>query len=231
MYYFIDPMTESDIEQVQQIERRSFTTTWSPNTYRHELRTPSNSRYIVARTSPVPPPPRAPTGRVRRGILASLFPAWFGSESDPMVSACPIVGYGGLWISVDEGHITTIAVMPEYRGRGIGELVLNGLIDQALALNADMLTLEVRVSNTSAQQLYLKYGFHPSGTRPRYYTDNSEDALIMWTEPIRSPSYQERIQRLRELLFNRLRQDAAAPPPPPGSDPTSSPLRPSHLPE
>jgi ribosomal-protein-alanine N-acetyltransferase len=213
VYYFIEPMVEGDIEQVQAIERRSFSTPWSASTYRHELRSTSNSRYIVARASSTPPPPRDEGQTTRRGLLASLLPILFGAAPSRMSSPYPVVGYGGLWLSVDEGHITTIAVAPEYRGRGIGELLLNGLIDQALALNADMLTLEVRVSNVVAQQLYLKYGFHPSGKRPRYYTDNGEDALIMWTEPIHSAAYQNRLHQLRELLFARLRQEAGEPPP------------------
>jgi [ribosomal protein S18]-alanine N-acetyltransferase len=213
MYYFIEPMLESDIEAVQAIEQRSFSTTWSANTYRHELRHPSNSRYIVGRSSTTPPPPRGGAQAPRRGLLASLFPSIFSGPVAPAPSPHPIVGYGGLWLSVDEGHITTIAVAPEYRGRGIGELILNGLIDQGMALNADMLTLEVRVSNVVAQQLYLKYGFKAAGTRPRYYTDNGEDALIMWTESIHSQAYQDRLHDLREKLFDRLRHEAAEPPP------------------
>lgn len=212
MYYFIEPMTEQDIERVQEVERQSFTTSWSASTYRNELRNPTNSRYIVARSSPTPPPPRTDQAGARRGVLAGLLGALLGAPP-PQTSPYPLVGYGGLWLSVDEGHVTTIAVAPAYRGRGIGELLLNGLIDQALAMNADILTLEVRVSNIVAQQLYLKYGFRPFGSRPRYYTDNGEDALIMTTESIRSPAYQERLRRLRELLFERLRQEAAAPAP------------------
>ena len=150
---------------------------------------------------------------MRRGLLATLF----GAAHRPARNPHPIVGYGGLWLNVDEGHVTTIAVAPEYRGRGIGELLLNGLIDQALSLHTDMLTLEVRVSNIVAQQLYLKYGFRTSGTRPRYYTDNGEDALIMWTESVRTPAYQDRLRRLREQLFTRLREEAGAPPPAAGS--------------
>src|SRR4051812_26883259 len=205
-------MAENDIERVQEIERRSFTTTWSANTYRHELRHPANSRYIVARASTTPPPPRHSGQSSRRGLLANLLPSIFGTTPQP-ASPYPIVGYGGLWLSVDEGHVTAIAVAPEYRGRGIGELVLNGLVDQAISLNADMLTLEVRVSNLVAQQLYLKYGFRPAGTRPRYYTDNSEDALIMWTESIHSTAYQDRLFKLRGQLFDRLRLEAGEPPP------------------
>jgi ribosomal-protein-alanine N-acetyltransferase len=217
VYYFIEPMVEDDIEHVQQIERRSFSTPWSANTYRHELRSASNSRYIVARVSPTPPPPRDARMPPRRGLLASLLPGLFGPAQLAARSPHQIVGYGGLWLNVDEGHVTTIAVAPEYRGRGIGELLLNGLIDQALALNTDMLTLEVRISNIVAQQLYLKYGFRPSGTRPRYYTDNGEDALIMWTESVRTPTYQERLRKLREQLFARLREEAGAPPPSAGA--------------
>jgi ribosomal-protein-alanine N-acetyltransferase len=219
VYYFIEPMVEDDIEQVQQIERHSFSTPWSANTYRHELRSASNSRYIIARTSPTPPPPRDERPATRRGLLSSLLPGLLGMGQRAPRSPYQIVGYGGLWLNVDEGHITTIAVAPEYRGRGIGELLLNGLIDQALALNTDMMTLEVRVSNIVAQQLYLKYGFRASGTRPRYYTDNGEDALIMWTDSVRTRGYQERLRRLREQLFTRLREEAGVPPPSAGALP------------
>lgn len=215
MYYFVERMTEEDIDQVQAIERVSFSTLWSANTYRHELRSSTTSRYIVARASPTPPPPRTEPSVSRRGLLASLLPMLFGQQTPNR--HVPIVGYGGVWLSVDEGHITTIAVAPAYRGRGIGELLLNGLIDQALDMHAHMLTLEVRVSNIVAQQLYLKYGFRPAGTRPRYYTDNGEDALIMWTDPIRSPAYQEKLQQLRERLFARLREEALEPSPLPNN--------------
>lgn len=213
VYYFIEPMAEADIERIQAIERQSFSTLWSASTYRNELKNPSNSRYIVARASPVPPPPQRADMPKKRGVLSEIVSALFGAPPALDPSPHPIVGYGGLWLAVDEGHITTIAVDPTYRGRGIGELLLNGLIDQAMQLNADILTLEVRVSNVVAQQLYLKYGFKPFGTRPRYYTDNNEDAIIMSTETVRAPIYQERLKQLRASLFERLRHEAADSPP------------------
>lgn len=91
-----------------------------------------------------------------------------------------IIGYGGVWIIVDEGHITNIAVHPDYRGRGIGNYIVEGLIDICEKNGIYNMTLEVRVSNYVAQSLYRKYGFKEAGIRPRYYSDTNEDALIMW---------------------------------------------------
>jgi ribosomal-protein-alanine N-acetyltransferase len=213
MYYFIEPMAEDDIPEVQQIESQSFSTPWSANTYRREIRNQSSCRYLVARSSPTPPPSRAngaPLAR-RAGLISQLFAALFPpAASSPQ--GCPIVGYGGLWLTVDEAHVTTIAVDPQHRGFGVGELMLNGLIDAAYELQAKMLTLEVRVSNAVAQRLYIKYGFQPAGTRPRYYTDNGEDALIMWTEAIDTPEYQGRLSELRRQLYTRLQSQAAGRP-------------------
>jgi len=212
MYYFIEPMAEDDISQVQQIESQSFTTPWSANPYRREIRNHQSCRYIVARASPTPPTPRQEQPR-RNGLLGQLFSALFPPAA-PTPGGLPVVGYGGLWLTVDDAHITTIAVDPAHRGRGVGELLLNALIDHAFELQARMLTLEVRVSNTTAQRLYLKYGFQPGGTRPRYYTDNNEDALIMWTEPIDTSEYKARLSELRRQLFARLQGQAQGNPVP-----------------
>lgn len=210
MYFFIEPMRESDVPRVQEIERLSFTTPWSAATYLRELRSTSEARYVVARSSEVPPREIETNLPPRRRWLASLLPGIFGSIST--ASPYPVVGYGGVWITVDEGHITTIATALEVRGQGVGELVLNGLIDAARELGADVLTLEVRVSNVIAQNLYRKYGFEARGTRRRYYTDNNEDALIMWTNSISTQAYQYRLHELRTRLAERLRsQDSVTP--------------------
>jgi ribosomal-protein-alanine N-acetyltransferase len=147
----------------------------------------------------------------RSGLIGQIFAALF-PPAHGLSAAYPIVGYGGLWLTVDDAHITTIAVDPPHRGFGVGELLLNGLIDSAYELKARMLTLEVRVSNTVAQRLYIKYGFQPAGTRPRYYTDNGEDALIMWTEAIDTPEYQARLSELRRQLYTRLQSQSAGGP-------------------
>ncbi|AAK80784.1 ribosomal-protein-alanine N-acetyltransferase [Clostridium acetobutylicum] len=91
-----------------------------------------------------------------------------------------VVGYGGLWLIIDEGHITNIAVHPEFRGMGIGNKILEELIKLCEKRNIPSMTLEVRISNTIAQNLYKKFGFKEAGVRKKYYGDNDEDALIMW---------------------------------------------------
>ncbi|QKI80875.1 ribosomal protein S18-alanine N-acetyltransferase [Kroppenstedtia eburnea] len=93
-----------------------------------------------------------------------------------------IIGYGGMWLIMDEAHITNIAVHPDWRGQGIGESMFDYLMALAHLSGAEKMTLEVRVSNEIAQNLYRKKGFQATGIRPRYYTDNQEDALIMWAE-------------------------------------------------
>lgn len=91
-----------------------------------------------------------------------------------------VVGYGGMWLIVNEAHITNIAVKKEYRGLGIGNRILEAMIYFCTSKGIDSMTLEVRVSNIVAQNLYKKYGFRESGIRPKYYSDNDEDAVIMW---------------------------------------------------
>lgn len=91
-----------------------------------------------------------------------------------------VVGYGGFWLIAGEGHITNIAIHKEYRGLGIGNLLMEGLIMIGRANNCEAMTLEVRKSNIVAQNLYKKYGFIEEGIRPNYYSDVGEDAIIMW---------------------------------------------------
>lgn len=95
-----------------------------------------------------------------------------------------IIGYAGTWHIIDEGHITTIAVKKDYQRNHIGDAIIQKIIDDCYRDGIKYLTLEVRVSNVPAIKLYEKYGFQSLGTRKGYYQDNSEDALIMWTENI-----------------------------------------------
>lgn len=92
------------------------------------------------------------------------------------------VGYVGIWLVADEGHITNVAVHPEYRSRGVGRKLMEAITELALRRGARRLTLEVRKSNVRAQHLYTSLGFASAGIRRGYYRDNNEDAIIMWRE-------------------------------------------------
>ena len=91
-----------------------------------------------------------------------------------------VIGFAGVWTIVDEGHITNIAVRPNFRENGIGSMLLSSLIEHCKNWGCTSLTLEVRASNTPAQNLYKKYNFKEEGIRKKYYKDNNEDAIIMW---------------------------------------------------
>ncbi len=152
-----------------------------------------------------PWPPRAYRQELESNRLAHYLVALIGER---------IVGYGGIWLMVDEAHVTTFAVHPAYRRRRIGERMLIALLDLAVDRGAREATLEVRLSNLAARRLYEKYGFRPVGIRPRYYSDNQEDALIMTTEPLATPVMRDRIARLRAAV------DAG---PAPGPEPDAEP--------
>ena len=114
-----------------------------------------------------------------------------------------VVGFAGIWMMVDEAHITTFAVRTSWRRQGIGERLLLALLDIAKARGAREATLEVRPSNHPARRLYEKYGFVLVGVRPRYYSDNNEDALIMTTDTLDGRQMHARIAALRKAVARR----------------------------
>lgn len=136
-----------------------------------------------------------PANAYRQEIETNRLAAYLVAEAEGVV-----VGYAGLWLVIDEAHVTTFAVAPARRREGIGEQLLATLLDIALARQAREATLEVRLSNLAARRLYEKYGFRPVGIRPRYYSDDNEDALIMTTEPLAAPVMLDRLARNRAAL-------------------------------
>ena len=200
--YVIEPMRLRDVTEVMEIERLSFPTPWSARAYRYELQENNLSHYLVAR-------PQRPLAKKEPGF-------WAGPRRERLVerlrrslgvAASPgigILGYGGFWLMAGEAHISTIAVRPEWRRRGIGELVLVAMLERAVELGGDLATLEVRVSNVAAQSLYQKYGFAKVGLRPHYYSDRGEDALIMTTKHLTSAAFQSGFQRLKAELRPKL---------------------------
>ena len=117
-----------------------------------------------------------------------------------------LVGFAGFWLIADEIHISTIATHPQWRGRGLGELLLLNLLFQAYTLPANMVTLEVRCGNQVAQALYRKYQFEEVGTRPRYYRDTGEDALLMTMASLNA-AYHHFLEEQKAALYLRLHSE------------------------
>ncbi len=111
-----------------------------------------------------------------------------------------VVGFGGVWLMVDDAHVTTIGVHPDWRRQGIGRRLLVALIDLADMLRASRVTLEVRDGNLGAQALYAELGFSVAGRRPNYYTDDGEDALVMTTPGLHSPVMLRAVARARQRI-------------------------------
>jgi ribosomal-protein-alanine N-acetyltransferase len=210
----IEPMRLEHIPVVAAIERRCFTQPWPQNAYRREIQTNKMAHYFVVRVfeSDEPAPvtdARQAAEAAENGLFGRLSRLLRGPLEPPPTPALEaelrsIIGYAGLWLMTDEAHITTIAVDPDFQGNGLGELLLVALIDRARQIGARWLTLEVRVTNDVAQRLYEKYTFKEMGIRRRYYSDNGEDALVMWTDPIDSDTFQDTLARNREALTRRL---------------------------
>ena len=116
-----------------------------------------------------------------------------------------VVGYAGLMCYGDEAHVTTIAVDPDHQRRKIGTRPLYELIEEAIRMGARAVSLEVRWSNTGAQDLYAKFGFRPVGKRKNYYQETNEDALVMWADDVRSPDYRERLEQILSQVPDGIR--------------------------
>ena len=207
--YVIEPMQLPDVDEVMEIERVSFSTPWSARAYRYELQENNLSHYLVARPQrPLAKKEPGPKAGRREGLVERLQRS-LGMTEPPETD---ILGYGGFWLMAGEAHISTIAVRPEWRRRGIGELMLVAMLEQAVELGGDLATLEVRVSNVAAQSLYQKYSFAKVGLRPHYYSDRGEDALIMTTKRLTSAAFQSGFQRLKAELRQKLVERATPQP-------------------
>lgn len=210
----LDVMTQNDVPDVGRVERLCFPNPWPASAYRRELQNPAQNYYVVLRQQP----PAAvndneeahanqgENGQAKRPLpRRSLLPLHIGKrQPEPAQAQGHLVGFAGMWMAFDEAHVTTIGVDPSLRGHGLGELLFLCMVDEALARGALWLTLEVRVSNLQAQALYRKYGFTVHGTRKRYYSDNGEDALIMWSRALTDPDVRAEIEMRREELERRL---------------------------
>jgi ribosomal-protein-alanine N-acetyltransferase len=185
--FMVEPMTLADLDQVMEIEQVAFPTPWSVRAYRYELTRSDHSVFLVVREA------SESSGR-RWKLLRQL----------QLLKPGKVLGYAGCWLLVDECHVSTIAVHPEWRGRGLGALLLVSLMQRGIELGALRATLEVRISNLAAQSLYHRCGFAIVSLRRQYYADN-EDAYIMATPHFESPEFQAKLRKCRQQLRDRLR--------------------------
>ena len=185
----IELMREADVATVQEIEREIFATPWPRNAYYRELASRASAHYIVLR---------------QEGLLESP-PGFKAPDLDPT-----IVGYGGMWRMYDEAHVTTIGVRRDLHHRGYGRIVFAGLVQAAYDMGAKWVTLEVRTTNENAMKMYEGFSFKVIGRRKGYYTDNGEDAIVMWSDSIHSPrfrrAYEQNLERI-EADVKGLRRD------------------------
>jgi ribosomal-protein-alanine N-acetyltransferase len=209
--FVVEPMRLEHIPAVSAIEKLSFPQPWPQNAYRREITENRMAHYVVARRladptdqparpEPTPPPQSGDLfGRIGR-LLRPSEPRSPQLEEELR----SIVGYAGIWVMTDEAHITTIASHPDVRGMGVGEFLLVALIHRGMEIGARWMTLEVRASNSIAQNLYRKYTFKEMGVRRRYYSDNGEDALVMWTDALDAESFQATFAVNERKLAERL---------------------------
>lgn len=184
--YALRDMRRSDIPQVLEIDRASFPIPWSEKTYIFEVTNRETSHLVVLEQTPLKSTPLQGLEQFVRRMLG---------QNDQH----PIVGYGGCWLIAGEGHISTIAVHPDFRGRGLGELLLAGMLQRTMNMGAEYSVLEVRESNKAAQALYEKYEYTVVGRRKGYYHDNGEDALLMEVRPLDETYYQRFVARVKML--------------------------------
>lgn len=167
-------MQTNDIRQVSAIDHLSFDPPWPSNSYTFEINQSTVSHMVVLVESDTnDSDPISPDKPLRRFINQLR-----GRATAPHINH-KIVGYGGLWKIADEAHISTIAIHPDYRGNSYGEILLAGMYYKAITLNANYIVLEVRVSNTVAQNLYRKYNFENFDIKKNYYRSDNEDAYDM----------------------------------------------------
>ena len=191
----VEPMQVAHLPAVMEIEREAFPLPWPEHAYRYELTKNKLAHYyVLSPRRPAPPPTPLP-------LWQRL---WQAIGRRPTARVGPVLGYGGFWLMADEAHISTLAVRADWRRRGLGELLLVAMLDEARRLGAERATLEVRVSNRAAQALYAKYGFEQTGRRKAYYSDSGEDALILTTPEFASPTYRELLNARRNELGQRL---------------------------
>jgi ribosomal-protein-alanine N-acetyltransferase len=202
MSFAIRSMDLVDSLSLSNIERDAFPTQRPPTPFKRDIHN-AKVRYLVAYKRSEETQAKPPGNAEKRGALQRVLDRLSGRNPEDTRSDPNTVGYIGSLYQLDEVHITAVGVRVAYRGKGIGELLLIAGLELAQLRGAREATLEVRVSNDVAQSLYRKYAFESKGIRPKYYTDNNEDAMIMTTPDIQSEEYKALLISLTQTHNSR----------------------------
>ncbi len=198
--YVLRKMQHSDIPQVVDIDQKAFPIPWTANVYRYEIGQNTLSTMVVLSLTS---PEQDESSDGSSGITGLLDRLFGNNTPDPG----QIVGYGGFWFSQGEAHISTIASHPDYRRQGLGEILLAGMIQRAIYMNARVISLEVRITNAAAIALYHKHEFTQFGVKDRYYRDNGENAYDMRVSPVDAPYIERAAQRWAAIQERTALQD------------------------
>lgn len=174
----LHPLTAQDLDAVVALDQLCFGGLWTRSGYERELESPCSQILVL-----------------KAGLAAStksdLTPKRSANLPSSLPVATSIVGLGCFWSILEEAHITILAVHPDYRHQGFGQLLLYALLRDAKRRQLEWATLEVKPSNQAALFLYHKFGFSEAGRRRRYYKDTGEDALILWRSGLQSSEFEE----------------------------------------
>jgi len=176
----LKPLTVELLPAVVELDRLCFGKLWSLEGYERELRSINSDLLIIEEKSLV-------------------------EESGSKVDKGVLVGLGCLWAILEEAHITLVAVHPEYRHLGLGQLLMSALLREAWRRGLERATLELGADNLAALSLYQKFGFAVAGRRPNYYP-TGEDGLIMWRSGLNSPTFPDELAHWQQLVRSRLKE-------------------------
>jgi ribosomal-protein-alanine N-acetyltransferase len=200
------PQTEQLI-QVVNLDKLCLGGLWSLEGYQRELSSPNSSLIILS----IPTQSESEDKQHKESQAALSSQSWFSSQDRQALCAITpdeqIIGCGCFWAILEEAHITLLMIHPDYQGQGLGQLLLYGLLKDALKRKLERATLEVRVFNEVAIYLYKKFGFAVAGRRKGYYQTTGEDALILWRGDLHQPEFAQELKSWREQVSDRLAQN------------------------
>jgi [ribosomal protein S18]-alanine N-acetyltransferase len=199
----LQQLTPELLRAVLDLDQQCFGGLWTQEGYQRELDSPNSDLLILL---PVPKE-TGETGEPIQNPKSKIQNPNFPTQNSKLKTQnSPLLALGCLWAILDEAHITIVAVHPDYQRQGLGQAMLYALLHRAYDRGLERATLEVRISNQSAVELYQKFDFREAGRRRRYYADTGEDAIVMWRGGLQTPDFQNLLTNWKQKIGDRLQQ-------------------------